>query len=45
MSVQGYGMPLMADPRMRGRLLLQINIIIPRTLTEDQKDLIRQIIS
>ena len=45
MSVQGYGMPLMSDPRMRGRLMLQINITIPRTLTDDQKDLIRQIIS
>lgn len=45
MSVQGYGMPLMSDPRMKGRMLLNINVIVPRTLTEDQKDLIRQIIS
>jgi curved DNA-binding protein len=45
MSVQGHGMPLMSDKRMRGRLMLSINITIPKNLTESQKDLIRQIIS
>jgi curved DNA-binding protein len=45
MSVQGYGMPSMNNNGVRGRLLLTINIIVPRTLTEDQKDLIRKIIS
>jgi curved DNA-binding protein len=45
MSVQGHGMPNMSDNRMKGRLLLNISITIPRNLTEEQKDLIRQIIS
>lgn len=45
MSVHGHGMPLMSDNRMKGRLLLHIDITIPRTLTDSQKDLIRQIIS
>ena len=45
MAVQGYGMPSINSPNMRGRLLLNINLIVPRTLTEDQKDLIRKIIS
>jgi len=45
MSVQGYGMPFMQDNRMRGRLLITINLKTPTTLTDQQKDLIRQIIS
>jgi curved DNA-binding protein len=45
LAVQGYGMPYMADQRMKGRLLLEINVTIPADLTEKQKDLIRQIIS
>jgi curved DNA-binding protein len=45
MSVQGHGMPNMSDNRMKGRLLLNISIIIPKNLTEEQKNIIRQIIS
>jgi molecular chaperone DnaJ len=45
LAVQGYGMPHMADQRMKGRLLLEINITVPADLTEKQKDLVRQIIS
>ncbi len=45
LAVQGYGMPSMADQRMKGRLLLEINIIIPTNLNQQQKDLIKQIIS
>lgn len=45
LAVQGHGMPHMADQRMRGRLLLEIKIVIPIDLTETQKDLIRQIVS
>lgn len=44
LSVNGYGMPNITDNRMKGRLLIQVQITIP-TLTEQQKDLIRQIIS
>jgi DnaJ-class molecular chaperone len=45
MSVQGHGMPNMSDNRMRGRLLLNVSLSVPKNLTEAQKDLIRQIIS
>lgn len=45
LAVQGYGMPNMADQRMKGRLLLEINVIVPTDLTDRQKDLVRQIIS
>jgi curved DNA-binding protein len=45
LAVQNYGMPYMGDPRMKGRLLLEIKVTIPTDLTEDQKNLIKQIIS
>jgi DnaJ-class molecular chaperone len=45
LAVQGYGMPNMADQRMKGRLLLEINIRIPTDLNQQQKDLVKQIIS
>ena len=45
LAVQGYGMPYMADQRMKGRLLLEINILVPTNLNQQQKDLIKQIIS
>jgi DnaJ-class molecular chaperone len=38
-------MPYMADPRMKGRLLLEINITIPTDLNQQQKDLVKQLIS
>ena len=38
-------MPYMADQRMKGRLLLEINILVPTNLNQQQKDLIKQIIS
>jgi DnaJ-class molecular chaperone len=41
LAVQGYGMPYMADPRMKGRLLLEINITIPTDLNQQQKDLVK----
>jgi curved DNA-binding protein len=45
LAVQGHGMPNVADPRMRGRLLLKMNILVPTNLTDSQKDLIRKIVS
>ena len=45
LAVQGYGMPYMADPRMKGRLLLEISITIPTDLNQQQKDLVKQLIS
>lgn len=44
-SVHGFGMPSMNDNRMRGRLLVTINLIVPRNLSEDKKNLIKQILS
>jgi len=43
LAVQGYGMPNMSNSYMKGRLLLNINVTIPSTLSEQQKDLLRQI--
>ena len=45
LAIQGHGMPNMQDNRIRGRMLLEINVTIPNNLTEQQKDLVRQIIS
>jgi DnaJ-class molecular chaperone len=45
LAVQGYGMPYMGDQRMKGRLLIEIKVTVPTNLTEDQKDLIRQLVS
>ena len=42
LSIQGSGMPMMQDPRFRGRLLLKLKVLIPDNLTEEQKILIRQ---
>lgn len=45
LAVQGYGMPNINDPQMRGRLLINVNITIPTDLKENQKELIKQIIN
>lgn len=45
LAVHGYGMPNINDPRMRGRLLINVGITIPTDLTEQQKDLIKQILN
>ena len=42
LSVAGYGMPKMADPRFKGRLLVNVNVTIPQTLTAAQKSLLEQ---
>ena len=42
LSVAGYGMPRMADPRFKGRMLINVNITIPQNLTADQKSLLEQ---
>lgn len=44
-SVHGYGMPNIQNNLMRGRLLIQVNITIPTHLTDQQKELIKKIIS
>lgn len=45
MNIQGQGMPIMSNNRMRGRLLIEIGIKIPTTLTDVQKEELRKIIS
>jgi DnaJ-class molecular chaperone len=45
LAVHGYGMPNMSNSYMKGRLLLNVNITIPTNLTDNQKNLIKQIIS
>ena len=45
MNIQGQGMPNMSNSRMRGRLLIEIHIKIPTTLTDAQKDALKKIIS
>lgn len=42
MAANGYGMPKMNDNRFRGRLLIVVNIKIPTTLTEAQKQLLKE---
>ena len=43
-SVQGHGMPNMGNTVMRGRLMVEVAISIPSTLTDKQKDELRKII-
>jgi len=45
LAVPGHGMPNINDPRMRGRLLINVGIIVPTDLTEEQKEIIKKIIS
>lgn len=42
LSAAGYGMPKMSDPRFKGRLLLAVNIVVPTTLTDVQKQIIKE---
>lgn len=43
-AFQGQGMPNMSDSRMRGRLLLQINIVVPTDLDQNKKEMIKNIL-
>lgn len=43
-SLQGYGMPNVNNRLMKGRMLISINIVIPTTLTDEQKNLVRQLV-
>ena len=38
LSIHGYGMPNMQDPRMKGRLLLNVKITVPQFLTQEQEE-------
>ena len=43
MSAQGYGMPSMRDPRFKGRLLMNINVTVPKFLTDEQKQALEKV--
>ena len=43
LRLTGYGMPNVNDARFKGNLMLNLEITIPRFLSDDQKTVIRQI--
>jgi len=43
LSASGYGMPNMNDPRFKGRMLMNIEIVIPTNLTEEQKQTLEKV--
>lgn len=45
LRLNGHGMPDQRNSAFRGNMLLRLKIAIPRNLTEQQKDLIRQLSS
>lgn len=40
MAVPGYGMPMMNDNRFKGRMMIDINIVIPKFITDEQKNML-----
>lgn len=44
LNIHGHGMPNLSNPLMKGRLLINISVSIPATLTEDQKKIIKEFI-
>jgi curved DNA-binding protein len=45
LAVHGHGMPNLHNNNIKGKLILQINIVVPTNLSNAEKDLIRQIVS
>ena len=43
LRLAGYGMPNVNDNRFKGNILLNINVSIPKVLTDEQKNLVRQL--
>lgn len=43
LRLAGYGMPNVNDNRYKGNILLNINVSIPKVLTDEQKNLIKQL--
>jgi curved DNA-binding protein len=43
LRLAGYGMPNIQDNRFKGNILLNINVKIPTNLTDEQKNLIKQL--
>jgi DnaJ-class molecular chaperone len=44
LRIQGYGMPDLNNPNIKGNHMLIINVQIPNNLTEYQKNTIRSIL-
>jgi DnaJ-class molecular chaperone len=42
LAAAGWGMPNMRDNRFKGRLLIEVNVIIPTTLTDVQKQILQE---
>jgi curved DNA-binding protein len=45
LRLSGYGMPNVQDPRFKGNLMLNLEVTIPKNLTDTQKELIKQILN
>jgi curved DNA-binding protein len=43
LAAAGYGMPKVNDNRFKGRLLVNINVVVPKNITENQKNILRQL--
>jgi DnaJ-class molecular chaperone len=43
LSAPGYGMPKVSDHRFKGRMLININITIPKNLNNAQKSILKQL--
>jgi molecular chaperone DnaJ len=43
LAAAGYGMPKVNDNRFKGRLLILINVTIPKSLTTAQKNILKQL--
>ena len=42
LAAHGYGMPKLGDNRFKGRMLVNVNVIIPNNLTDVQKQMLEQ---
>lgn len=43
LAVQGHGMPNMRDPRFKGRLLINVNVTIPKFLNDEQIEALKKL--
>jgi DnaJ-class molecular chaperone len=44
-SFQSQGMPNMSNPNIRGRMLVQINIVVPTNIDQYKKDIIKSLLN
>ena len=43
LAANGYGMPKMSDNRYKGRLIINVNVTVPKNLTDEQYTKLREI--